>query len=245
MNMNIQELEKIGLADKKAKVYLAILALGRATIIQIAKRTLIKRTTVYDIVLDLMNQGFISEIKNGAKTLLIAEDPTTLVSSFESKLEEIKTIVPALSEIYFKSISKPALRFYEGISGIRHLMEESLKMKSKEQYYWGAVGDLTKIFGDIYVKKYAKRRASRSIWSYCLTTNTTKTPNFIVSDNKALRKVRRLSSNMIFNGVLCIYDNKVMYISSPDELFGFVIESNSFSSLIKTLFRSMWETARD
>jgi sugar-specific transcriptional regulator TrmB len=168
--MQIQDLEKIGLNDKKAKVYLAVLELGQATVIQIAKRTILKRTTIYDLVADLVNQGYLSEIKKGNKNIIIAEDPEILIKKFERRLEEVKGLSPALSAIFASLTSKPQIKFYEGVEGVRHLMEESLVMKNKEVFYWGPADNLIKILGNVYIDKWLKRRIKAGIQTHGLLT---------------------------------------------------------------------------
>ncbi len=245
--MEIKDLEKIGLTDKKAKVYLAVLEAGQATIIQIAKKTLIKRTTLYDIVTDLVNQGYISEIKKGSKNLIIAEDPAILIKKFESRLDEVKGIAPALFKIFASVTSRPQIRFYEGVEGIRHLMEESLVMKEKEVFYWGPADNIIEILGTVYVDKWLKRRIKASIQTHGLLTQNAPRASkpFLKTDKTAMREVRWLSTKTIFNGILWLYDNKVMYISSTKDSFGFIIESDNFTEFMKVIFKSMWETAKE
>ncbi len=242
--MNIKELEKIGIDGKKAKVYLAVLELGKASIIQIAKKTLIKRTTVYDIVLDLINTGYLTEIKMGVKRVFIAEDPEVLRNIFEQRLDDVKQIIPALSQIYSNVTPKPKFKFYNGINGVRHIMEESLNTKSREQLYWGSVEDLVDVFGDRYMGSWVKRRVKRGIWSRCFLSSKNKVSDlFTRSDEKFMREVKWLSDkNIIFDGVLCVFDNKVMYISSLKESFGFIVESDELSKFLRQIFKIMWRT---
>lgn len=245
--MTIQDLEKIGLTEKKAKVYLAVLETGQASIIQIARKTLIKRTTVYDLVADLIAQGYLSEIKKGAKNLILAEDPELLIKSFERKLDEVKDLAPALFKIFESVTSRPQIRFYEGVEGVRHLMEESLIVKSKEIFYWGPADNIIKILGNVYIDKWLKRRISENIKSYGLLTQEAPRGSkpFLKTDKTALREVRWLSTKTVFDGILWLYDNKVMYISSAKESFGFIIESDNFTEFMKVIFKSMWETAKE
>lgn len=243
--MNIQDLEKIGLSDKKAKVYLAVLELGQVSIIQIARKTLIKRTTLYDIVSDLVAEGYLLEIKKGSKNFIIAEDPELLIRRFERRLEEVRSLSPTLS-IIFKNVSpKPQIRFYEGVEGVRNLMELSLKMKEKQVYYWGPADNLFKILGNVYLDTWLKKRVRAGIQTHGLLTQNAPhgSKSYLKSDKNALREVRWLKTTTIFDGILWLFDNKVMYISSAKDCFGFIIESENFTSFMKVIFQSMWETA--
>ena len=51
MNIDLKEqIKKIGFPENDAKVYLALLELGRATVTEIGKTTGMNRTTGYDIL---------------------------------------------------------------------------------------------------------------------------------------------------------------------------------------------------
>ena len=68
-------LEQFGLQGRKADVYLAALELGGASVIDISRKANIKRTTVYDILLDLQKDGLVSQTMEGKKRKFIGEDP--------------------------------------------------------------------------------------------------------------------------------------------------------------------------
>jgi sugar-specific transcriptional regulator TrmB len=53
----VRELTKLGLSEKEAKVYIAGLELGKATILELSKKAEVKRGTCYEIVMNLSNLG--------------------------------------------------------------------------------------------------------------------------------------------------------------------------------------------
>lgn len=237
----IKELEKQGLTGKKAKVYLAVLELGRATTIDIARRTSLKRTTVYDVILDLMQLGYVTETKKGKRRLFIAEDPATLLEKNEERLLSFKSLVPILSEIRSKVVPKPAIRFYDGISGSRNIMEELLLVKNKEQLFWSSMSDLLDVFGNRYMERWVKRRIKRGILSRVLLTKKTKLPDLYERTGvEVLREIKWLPKSYVFDGVVCVFDDKVGYISSRQESFGFIVESKEFSQVMRLIFESSW-----
>jgi sugar-specific transcriptional regulator TrmB len=61
-------LSESGLSKKEIAIYLSVLELGQATILQIADKSKIKRPTIYDLVPMLINKGFVTEIQKGKKT---------------------------------------------------------------------------------------------------------------------------------------------------------------------------------
>lgn len=102
-NIDIMEirhlLEQFGLAGKKADIYLASLELGSSTVIEIAKKSGVKRTTCYDILLELEKEGFIFETAKGKKRLFSGEDPEKIKSSLSEKERRFSEILPQLKSI--------------------------------------------------------------------------------------------------------------------------------------------------
>ncbi len=56
-------LDALGLTEDKGKVYLAALTLGTAFMQDLARRSGVKRTTIYSFIEALTDQGFIVETK--------------------------------------------------------------------------------------------------------------------------------------------------------------------------------------
>lgn len=240
--MNITEqLAKLDIEGSRAKVYLAILELGRATVIDIAEKTRIKRTTVYDIIVDLLHRGYVAEAKRGKRRFFIAQDPAVLIGKFEQRLLDIKAFVPLLSQIYSKSVPKPTIRFYDGVEGARNIMEEILTSQSKEHLWWSQVGDLVDLLGHRYISQWVRRRVRRGIANKILLTPKHGTPaEYLQSSPLYLRTIHWLPSKIIFEGVLGIIDHKVVYISSRKESFGFIVESEEFTKTLRQIFEVVW-----
>jgi sugar-specific transcriptional regulator TrmB len=85
-----EQLEKIGLADKEAKVFLASLELGSSAVQEIAKKADINRATTYVIIEKLMKKGLMSSVEKGKKTYFQTEDPKRLLKLLEEQEEDLK-----------------------------------------------------------------------------------------------------------------------------------------------------------
>ena len=71
-------LQNLGLTEKEARIYLAALELGPSTVQEIAKKTGLIRTTVYNQIKILSEKGLLSELQEGKKRLIISQDPDRL-----------------------------------------------------------------------------------------------------------------------------------------------------------------------
>ena len=74
------QLRELGLSENEAKVYLAMLELGPATVLEIAAKALMNRPTVYVQIESLKQRGLVSTQSKGKKQIFIAESPSHLES---------------------------------------------------------------------------------------------------------------------------------------------------------------------
>ena len=74
----LKALERFGLPDKEAKVYLASLKLGPAPVQAIAKEAKVVRPTAYVMIESLERRGLMSEARKGKRRLFVAGRPDHL-----------------------------------------------------------------------------------------------------------------------------------------------------------------------
>ncbi|MCX6729918.1 MAG: BlaI/MecI/CopY family transcriptional regulator, partial [Candidatus Portnoybacteria bacterium] len=77
---NINVLQQFGLSNNEAKVYLAGLEIGQASIQDLAQKSQVKRTTIYTVLEGLKEKGLMSQIKRGSKAFLVSENPENLLA---------------------------------------------------------------------------------------------------------------------------------------------------------------------
>jgi sugar-specific transcriptional regulator TrmB len=123
-------LEKLGLNQKEASVYLALLELGQTSISRIAQKSGVKRTSVYDVLKSLKTKGLVGRTISKGKTYYFAEDPGVLKEALEEKFTTLEKVMPQLLSITNFLDQKPKIRFYEGKGGIRDIYEETLELKN-------------------------------------------------------------------------------------------------------------------
>ena len=122
-------LKLLGLSDKEAKVYLALLELGATTVIQIAQKAGVNRPTAYVQIETLTGLGLVSSYMKGKKRFFAAEPPERLGELIELKKSEIKDqqdrlqeILPELEMLFTTSGERPIVRFFEGREGIKAIL---------------------------------------------------------------------------------------------------------------------------
>ena len=129
----IQELKKLNLTEKEARVYLALLELGPSTPYKIAKRSHLKRPTAYVIAEELVEKGLIVQMTGEKKRMYIARSPESYIEDVEGRVREARKILPELLALQRKKSDKPNILYFEGVAGIKQAYEYKLNdFKNKE-----------------------------------------------------------------------------------------------------------------
>src|SRR3990167_7373675 len=82
-------LEKLGLSQDGVLIYLKVLELGSTTILTIARKTRIPRTTVYLLIDELVSKGLIKITIKGKKKYYIPTSPKELLELAKLKKKKI------------------------------------------------------------------------------------------------------------------------------------------------------------
>jgi DNA-binding MarR family transcriptional regulator len=123
----IEPLKNLGLTEKEAKVYLALLQLGTATPYRIAKKSGLKRPTAYVIAEELVEKGLIVHVPGEEPKQYIARSPESVLEAQEAKLLKAKSILPELKSLQKNVSEKVSVLYFEGVEGLRQAYQYRLK----------------------------------------------------------------------------------------------------------------------
>jgi HTH-type transcriptional regulator, sugar sensing transcriptional regulator len=231
----------LGLDGRKADVYLAVLELGSGTVIEIAKKAKIKRTTCYDILLNLVDMGYVSGTVKGKKRLFIGEDPEKIKKDLKRKEGLISEILPMLKSIHNIKGVKPKIRYYEGIEGLKEAYDDTLKY-SGEILAFGSE-DIYNVLGRSFVEDYIKRRVRKNISVRAILPSTEYLEKEIfVRDIVQLRACKPIAKGKYpFSIEIDIYGKQKVALISNKEQLAVIIESTEIFNTLKFIFNLCWD----
>jgi sugar-specific transcriptional regulator TrmB len=245
-------LKQLNFSDKESLVYLALLEIGSGKVNDIAKKTNLNRTTVYDISDSLMQRGLISKYKKGASTYFNALDPKHLLNYLDREQEEknkeiekqknkVQELLPqlvSLQNIY--GATKPKVQFFEGEKGMREAYEDTLKSKEIILAY-ANVETMHKGLPNFF-PEYYKRRAENKIFIRAIIPRNKTSMDRALKNQEEMRDTRFLpEADMTFSPEVNIYNNKIL-IASWKEKIAIIIESKELAELQKLTFNLLWNT---
>ncbi len=237
-------LQKFGLNEKEAKVYLAVLQLGSGTVLEIAQKAELKRPTVYLVLDSLKNQGLTSRIKKGNKILFIAESPEKITDILKQKEKAFNNVLPLLQAYSNINKEKPQVTFYEGAEAVTNNVYKEIWNIKQETCFFGCMSDLAQSFPNMIDDFDTKLLQNRITNVKEIISNTEKDINRLKRFTKKskLHEIRIAPKNIVFSSSdNIIFKDKIAIISVKKDIFAVVIESKDIANAYRKFFDIAWD----
>lgn len=235
-------LSNLGLDRRGAALYLAALELGEASAKDIAKKASIQRTYFYDIAGALIKLGFLKQVVRGKKRLFVALEPEKLLELEEKRFKQLKNAIPQFKALFNTKGQKSKIFYYEGIDGIRQIIEDSLSFKNEILNFTTprvATADQQRL-----LKEFVKKRVALGIRARVIGELSQEVLNLKNKDKIEMRETRILPKDIFSSDVeIGIYGNRIYIIDFKDE-FGFIVEDSNVASILKKIFEIIWSSGR-
>lgn len=242
-DMHTQALQNLGLSEKAVQIYLATLALGTASVQDIAKKSGLKRPTVYVHLEELERHGLISKFPLGKKEYLKASDPKKLEARAESQLSEIRKIIPDLLGMQNTVAGKPQVTVLEGRRALNEVYDEICQ--ANQIRFWSDLKEVESHFAQTFIKI-----------AEAVNTNEIKCREIIDDTKEARASSKRYavtagktySSRVstlpgIKNDNAIYGDTVAMFRIHQNNLFVILIKEPTIAETMRTMFDMAWESA--
>jgi sugar-specific transcriptional regulator TrmB len=230
-------LNNFGFGKKESEIYLVLLESGDLNISEIFRKTKINRVSLYKILPEMVNGGFVSETKQNNSKKFKAENPEKLEMIFQKNRLDFEKSIKVLKNIYSNKKERPAVRFLEGKNAIKHTFEDMVISSPKNSTIYRYSS--RKTFGMTNKSEsYYKLRDSKRIERKA-----------IVSEQKAQKKKSKLERFVrvvpkefdLFDDDVSqfIYQNRVAFIDHKHEI-SFIIESEKIARFQEKIFKLLY-----
>ena len=159
-----QALTLLGLHKNQRKLYLDVLKHGKSSALDIAKRTSIHRTNVYDTLRELGDKGFILEIVEENKRLFMARNPDKIKSYLAQVSHEVEAIIPHLKEMAtpHEEETSESVSMSKGTFALRDALESLLAFQAPIMSE-GASIESVELYEDDFLAHFHKKRIEKKI----------------------------------------------------------------------------------
>lgn len=241
-----QYLQNIGLSDKEAKIYLAGLQLGPASLQELTKNAGIKRTTGYEIMDELVSKNFFTISQKDKRKVFIAQEPDNLVLFLKQKEHILNQIMPDLEAIKNISASKPAIRIYDGIEGIKQVYQDMIKKPGEILALAAPRPVIAKTILSYLTNEWKPLRLKLKIKMRRVNINESGDVSRDFTHDEFPNKLEVVkylpANNYPFSVGIYIYRQKVAFVSyAESELTALIVRSPEISRTMKMIFEMYWK----
>lgn len=239
----INLIKGIGLDDKSARIYLAALECGEATVQQLAAASGIKRTTIYYILEELTRSGALIATKRYNKIYYLAETPKNVLKRAREKISEFEDGLDRLEAASHKIYPKPRLYFLYGPTGFKKVWEMIFENKDKQFCIMTEGLNFLDFVKEKYILDEIIRTKKRlGISSRQLIVDSDYARKIIVKDAKENRvsKIIPAAYKLPFTEIIC--QNFVAFISNRYENISIIIENDAFAKTRQSMFDLLWDS---
>ena len=234
---------ELGLDEKEASIYLALLELNEGLPRTLSRKSGVKRPTTYVILERLQRKGLVSYVKKDKSIYYRATDPKLFFENEKNKLKKFEQILPDLTRLNTKFGVMPQLTIFEGKNGLIQIMEDTLTAKT-DLLCWCDVDTAINTILKDYFPTYLKKKIHKKIWLNGIFTYNKGGLRHKKYQESELREVHLVPKDKFpFKNEINIYDDKVAIISHQDEI-GVIIQNQNIADTQRAIFNLAFEYAK-
>jgi sugar-specific transcriptional regulator TrmB len=250
--MDAKTLEKFGLTEGEAKVYLALLRIGKSTIGNIIKEAHVSNSKVYNILDRLSKKGLIGIVTENNRKSFEAKSPEMLKENLqeaekelENKKKKLNSILPSLKGIFEAHEVKQEAEILQGIRGIKAFTERLLKNSKKGDtiYILGSPREAGAILEGYYTD-WHKRRIKKGI--KCKIIYNSEAKKYAKTRKKLkLADVRILPPEIITPVAIDFNNEEVGTLVFGKSPFCFAVKNIEIANNYKKYFGLLWKISKE
>lgn len=239
----IQEtLAQVGLSPLEQRAYLALLENGVSTATPIAQLLSLPLTTTQSLLARLAKRGIVHVTKRKSRSVYEAKDPVAFKTLLEQTLQEVAHMIPLLRSMRAEQSAPMRVRIYER-ERMTDIFRQALLSKEKRVYEIVSAKDLQEILGERF--HFSKRRVAAGIHLKSLRIEAREIKKYSSASHvRELREAKFLPKELTFTCSVLFWDQTVAFFTAANEGVAWVVQSASFSQMIRQLFELLWSISR-
>lgn len=239
------------LQEKEMDILFFLFKSGRASIVDILKKTNLQRSSVYYILDKLQAKRLVTYIQQGAHRAYSPVSMQSLKRLLEKRKEQVDnqcssfdSLSGEIALLYSPAANHIKVTYYEGRSGARSLFHAMLENEKKEILHIGEVLSFENVLGKVFLKRFVQRRIATGITTRAIWIRSKTSPEH-PADRKLMREVRYAPDWFRAPTSVFIYSGKVSLLSGETERFGVLIESQDYFTTMKNWFEIIWQQSNE
>lgn len=252
----IKHLEQIGFSNKSAIIYAYLLQTGGDFPSQIATKTKLNRTTVYKVLIELVNDKLVSEVEKAKKLYYQINNPDNLLKFTKNSIaqatdrhESAERLLPRLVDFFSSTDDRPKLTFLGGPKALTDLQFITTNDNAGGEILSFSNPSLfSKYLTDDVRREYIKTKEKLGVHTKEIMPDNEENRNyydqtFIMAKKQFTPKVRFVPSDTYnFGAMITLFGtNKIAILkTTATNLSGIIIEDATIYETMKAVFELCW-----
>jgi len=241
MDKLIQNLTSAGITEKEARVYVALLQLGKASAYSISERSGLKKPTTYVILDGLIEKGLILKVPRVKKQQYIARPPEEFFAAAEERLRQARKSLPDLMMMAENNKMEVRTLFYEGLKGVKDaLYYKSKEMKGSEIVgFYATTEDASPALMEVF-NSWPKEMSEMGIKFRVITPEHESTKKYLEVGKIYGDTVKLVPYSMYSSKSSLEASDTFVRIVIFKSLQAVIIESTELAQCVKQVFEMLW-----
>jgi len=235
----IKSLSGVGFTIEEAGVYKAALMLGRASVTDLARKSELKRTSVYHYIENLLKYELLSREIQGKRMVYVAQNPEKILKKLNNQRKKLEETLPGLVDLYTSVRKKPRIQFLENKQEIRNAyLEFSDQLSSMRAII--SVQDFKTAFSFKEIATFNKNLSDNGTRVYDLVEDNPEGRAYMKSFKIKSHQVRFMPKGFAFTTDTLVTNNTVFIVSFKN-MMGIVIENEDIANFFRSTHKLVWD----
>ena len=237
----IKILGEIGLSTNEAKTYLALLDLGKSPATEIAKKSKIYRSNVYEAIEKLIEKGLVETLEINNVKNYFASNPRNLYQLLKEKEKKLNEIIP---ELELSNQMSKETRETSVIEGINGFMSElyNLLVYNEEILIYGVSKEATNILKTKIIH-FHNERINKKIKSKIIYNSGLKSESENLN-KKEYSEAKQIPKELNSNITTIVCGGKVLIMNWDRNYSCIKMRNEGIAESYKKYFEVLWEKGK-
>jgi sugar-specific transcriptional regulator TrmB len=237
------------LNDNEKKVLASLYGLKDGSVANVAKDTLINRTTLYPILENLTVKGLVSKIKLEGKTIFQPIDSSDFEDWAKRREQEVRETNRTILE-WIKNKNKKEkvsliteVKHFEGHEGVKNLLNDTWRNNNEKLIY--SLTDYEKAYDAMekFIREeYFPARIRHGVKVKSLLPESKIGRVELKTAKEMLREMKFIKFSRDFDIEINVYDDKVALIAyDKKNPSGVLIKNEKIAEAMKNIFEYLWK----
>lgn len=238
----LSELQYLGLSEKEAKVYELLAGTEALSAATIAKRTDIKRASIYEVLQSLEKKQLTSSFRKHGHMYFYIDTPEKLILQHQTKLKLAETIVASIKQK--KKKQDILMETHKDKAGFRKCYQEILLSHEKEFLAWSNFESFDRIIDPKEDEEWTRERVKNGTRPRLIMVNNSVSQKFQKEDMKYPRETMLIEASENFSSSLVISDETIYLFDDKPDVLALKIQHPGFSTMLREVFETYWKNLK-